>query len=152
MSKKNTNQKEVDWDLVDKKILEKLIKELETNLGLGYDDYKKIVNDSLIELYGCGLNENEDVDYNSYPINTTMTFYDYFSEKICDGEVDDYDDEDGWRIRKVYLDIDDNFAVCIEGETSVWDYEFFDEENEDDVKIYKVKKIPVHTFRYERVY
>lgn len=122
----------VDWKVADKKVNEKL------------------VNETFKELYGCELYDG-DSNEDDFPFDYLGTFEEYFDEGYTDGEIDDYDDEDDWRTRKTYIDIGDNFAVCFEVFLRVWDCEYFDEEDTEKVKIYKVKKIPVQTYRYERV-
>lgn len=140
----------VDWKVADKKVNEKLAKALEEKNSLTYDDFEKLVNETFKELYGYKLYDG-DGDEDDFPLDYRGTLEEYFEEGYTDGEIDDYDDEDGWRLRKTYIDIDDNFAICFEVPMRVWDCEFFDEEDVDKVKIYKVKKIPVQTYRYERV-
>lgn len=140
----------VDWKVADKKVNEKLAKTFEEKNSITYSDFEKLVNETFKELYGYELYDGEG-DEDDFPLNYSGTFEEYFEEWYTDGEIDDYDDEDGWRIRKTYIDIDDNFAICFEVFLRVWDCEYLDEEDTDRVKIYKVKKIPVQTFKYERV-
>ena len=77
------------------------------------------------------------------------TFNDWFHEEADNGELGDYDDEDGWRNRSIYIDGND-YSVEIEVHMRVWDCEFFDEEDSDKVKFFKVKKIAYTAYRYER--
>lgn len=77
------------------------------------------------------------------------TFNDWFHEEADNGELRDYDDEDGWRNRSIYIDGND-YSVEIEVHMRVWDFEFFDEEDSNRVKFFKVKKIAYTAYRYER--
>lgn len=77
------------------------------------------------------------------------TFNEWFQEEVGNGKLRDYDDEDGWRNRSIYIDGND-YSVEIEVHMRVWDYEFFDEEDSDRVKFFKVKKIAYTAYRYER--
>lgn len=142
----------VNWKVVYEKANEKLIKVFEGRNSINYYDFKEIVNEVFKELYGCELYNEDDPD--AFPLNScyAVPFKDFFGWNYTNGEIYDYDDEDGWRVRKTYIDIDDNFAICFKVFMKVWDFEFFDEDDADEVEIYKVKKIPVQTYKYERVY
>lgn len=80
-------------------------------------------------------------------------FNDYRFNLFMDGEIEDYDDEDGWRDRVSYIDTDDpNICIAVSVHMRVWDCEFFDEEDSDRVYFYAVKKVPYTAYRYERIY
>ena len=145
-------QEKMEKDGYDK-ALEEIDKEILKRVGNGeemsYDIFKKfsikIFEEYIEELYlKYGAKEGK-----SKKEYAEETFDDWFREMATEGELDEYDDEDGWRTRSIYID-GDNFSAEISIPTRVWDCEFFDEEDSDEVKFYKVKKIAYTAYRYER--